>query len=51
MLKPREPDTYKKFYDVSVHCNYCGTKMETQKDYCCDKCKEKDSVWHTENEM
>ena len=51
MLKYREPDTNKKSYDISVHCNYCGAWIETQKEYCSNKCKEKNSVWHTENDL
>lgn len=51
MLNYREPDTNKKSYDASVHCTYCGAKMETKKEYCSIRCKEKDSVWHTENDM
>ena len=51
MLNYREPTPDKKSYDASIHCNYCGAETQTQKEYCSDVCKEKDSVWHTENDM
>ncbi|WP_179370678.1 hypothetical protein [Nitrosopumilus ureiphilus] len=51
MLNYHESISDKTHYDPSIHCNYCGGKLEINSDYCSDSCKEKDSVWHNEDNV
>lgn len=46
LLNYREPALDTKSYDPSIHCNYCGEKLDNKMEYCSDLCKEKDSIWH-----
>ncbi|WP_182128331.1 hypothetical protein [Nitrosopumilus sp. b3] len=48
MLHYQEPKEDKKIYDASIHCNYCGGKLEKISEYCSETCKIKDSVWHSD---
>ncbi|HEY5736493.1 MAG TPA: hypothetical protein VIS47_08065 [Nitrosopumilus sp.] len=51
MIKYKEATTENRSYDKSMHCDYCGDMLKTQADYCSDICKQKDSVWHREDEV
>ncbi|MDH5697221.1 MAG: hypothetical protein OEY54_01675 [Nitrosopumilus sp.] len=51
MITYREFTAEHKSYDKSIHCDYCGVQLSTQGDYCSDLCKQKDSVWHKEDEV
>jgi len=41
----------KKAYDPAIHCDYCGTEIGNNKDYCSNSCEQKDSIWHKEDNM
>lgn len=51
MITYRERTTEEDFYDVSMHCNYCGKKLTNPGEYCSGSCEQKDSVWHREDEI
>ena len=51
LITYREFTAEHKSYDKSIHCDYCGIQLSTQGDYCSDLCKQKDSVWHKEDEI
>ena len=51
LIKYREIITENKAYDKSMHCDYCGCNLKIQEDYCSEPCKQKDSVWHREDDV